>query len=256
MPSRRPPVLGPAAIRAIEGAVDEVFDRAKARVLGPASVSKRLYTGWNPHFSLPGIFETASREEGVVPNLHTLNQILKVAGGYIDSTRERTKARVIKAVQSFLLDAHQKGQRTDPKIVLGGQLADVWSDAVTKMRQIVESEANTTKNVGILEGITRINAASGINDPTVYFVVVRDRVLCDECIRLHMMPDERTPRLWKLSEVGNGYHKKGENNPKMNGLHPHCRCQLATLMPGYGFSGKGFVTFISPGYDAYAEQRK
>lgn len=36
------------------------------------------------------------------------------------------------------------------------------------------------------------------------------------------MPDGITPRLWKLSEVGSGYHRKGDESPKLGGLHPNC----------------------------------
>jgi len=97
------------------------------------------------------------------------------------------------------------------------------------------------RNVGILEGIVKTNAVAGVEDPTVFFVVVRDGVLCGECKRLHMLEDGVTPRVWKLSEVGHGYHKKGEQFPKVGGLHPHCRCVLSTLLPGYGFNEGGFV---------------
>lgn len=255
--SSQTPTLGPGAIRVINRAVDDVFDRAKIRILGPQSISRRLYVGgYNRHLSLPGIFESAAREEGTIPNLEQLAQILKIAGNYIDSTRERTKAMVVKEVQSFLTDAHHKKVDTDLQTVLGGKLSDVWTDTVTKMRQIIEAEANTTKNVGVLDGIMRINAVSGIDDPCVYFVVVRDRFLCDECKRLHLMPDEKTPRLWLMSEITSGYHKKGDPTPAMGGLHPHCRCTLVTLMPSYGFSKDGFVQYIGRDHNEFEAQRK
>jgi hypothetical protein len=43
--------------------------------------------------------------------------------------------------------------------------------------------------------------------------------------------------------LGHGYHKKGEPNPKVGGLHPHCRCTMVTLMPGYGFDAGGMIKF-------------
>jgi hypothetical protein len=251
------PALSPRAISTIHSAVDEAFDRLKLRLLGPQSFGKRMYIGgYNRHLSLPGIFEEAAREEGTVPNLATLNQILKVAGGYVDSTREKTKARVVKEVTAFLHDAHQKGVDTDLKTVLGGKLSEVWSDTAHAVRRIVDTEAQHTRNVGTLEGIVRVNAVAGIDDPTVYFVVVRDNALCGECKRLHLLKDGKTPRVWKLSEVGNGYHTKGDPNPKMDGLHPHCRCSLVTLMPGYGFNDGGFVAFIAPKHDEYEKQHE
>jgi hypothetical protein len=250
------PVLGPRAIKSIHRAVDEVFDRAKVRLLGPQSVGKRMYVGYTRQLSLPGIFENAAREEGAIPNLNILHQILEVAGGYIDSTREKTKARVVKEVQSFLQDAVKSGVETDLKTVLGGKLTEVWSDTAYAVRRIVDSEATYTKNLGVLDGIVKINNAVGIEDPLVYFVVVRDRDLCDECKRLHMMPDGKTPRVWRMSQVGSGYHKKGEETPKLGGLHPHCRCSLVTLMPGYGFNDKGFVAYIGRDHDQEKHQNE
>lgn len=248
------PTLGAGAVKAIEQAVDRVFDRAKAQVLGPQAIGKRLYVGFDKEFSLPGIFHAATAVEGATPNLQALSQILKVAGGYIDATREKTKARVVREVQSFLNEAATAGVKTDLPTVLGGKLTEVFSDASHSMRRIVDTELHHAKHVGSFDGIVKINAAAGIDDPLVYFVIVRDRHVCDECVRLHMLSDGVTPRVWRLSQVGHGYHKKGESNPKMGGLHPHCRCTLATLMPGYGFTEAGFVTFIDKDHDEYEAQ--
>lgn len=247
------PVIGPAAIKLIRAAVDMVFDRAKGRVLGPHAVPKQIAIGYNRAWSLPGIFEEAARAEGYVPDLKTLRQLLDIAGGYIDATRERTKTKVVHEVSAFLKDAHMSGVKTDLPTVLGGKLTEVMNDAVVSMRRIIETETNNVKNVGVLEGAIRINASQGISDPVVYFVSVNDASRCSECERLHTI-DGVTPRLWKLSQVGHGYHTKGDPNPKIGGLHPNCRCTMATLLLGFGFVG-GRVTFIERTHDEYANQR-
>jgi hypothetical protein len=235
--------------------VDDVFDRLKVRMLGPQSVSKKIYVNYTPHYSLPGIFQQAAKEEGAVANLKHLHQILKVAGSYIDAAREKTKARAVHEVQTFLADAQSKGVATDLETVLGGKLTQIWSETASGVRKIIDSEATHTRNVGTLDGIIRINASVGIEDPWIYFVVVRDASLCEECKRLHLMPDGVTPRVWRLSDVGHGYHHKGESNPKMGGLHPHCRCSLVTLMPGYGFDAKGMISYISRDHNERKRQQ-
>ena len=96
----------------------------------------------------------------------------------------------------------------------------------------------------------------GDEDPVVYFVTVRDEHLCAECRRLHLMEDGSTPRLWRSSEVGHAYHKRGDPDPKVHGLHPHCRCTPVSLAPGYGFDAAGRPTFVRLGHDALAEQRR
>lgn len=247
------PVIGPKAVKAIERAVDNTFDRAKARVLGNHAFAKRIGVGFAHELTLPGLFESAAREEGYRPDMPTLKQMLDIAGGYIDATRARTKARVVKEVTAFLSQAYTSGVKTDLKTVLGGALQDVFADAAVSMRRIVDTEANNVKNVGILDGIVRINATSGVNDPIVYWVTVNDKSRCDECTRLHTL-DGTTPKLWRLGDVGHGYHKKGDANPKVGGLHPNCRCTMATLMRGYGFGSDGRVTYIGRDHDEFAKQ--
>jgi len=85
-------------------------------------------------------------------------------------------------------------------------------------------------------------------------VVIKDKDLCPECARLHLLEDGVTPRVWLLSDVGHAYHKRGEPNPKMGGLHPHCRCSMVTLMPGYGFVA-GRVGYIAKGHDQLEHQK-
>jgi len=256
MPVKPPgPVIGQAAIAAIKKAVADVFARAKARILGPQSVSKRIAFGpLNHELSLPGLFEAASREEGIKPDIGTLKQMLDIASSYIDATEARTQAQVVKEVTAFLHDAHQNGVKTDLKTVLGGKLQEVFAATTVSLRRIIDSESNNVKNVGILDGIIRINAAAGVEDPFVYFVSVNDESRCDECTRLHTI-DGTTPRVWKLSEVGHGYHQRGEENPKLGGLHPNCRCTMASLSRGYGFVG-GRVTFIGNEHDEYLRQQE
>ncbi len=255
MPVKPPgPVIGKMAVETIKRAVATVFARAKARVLGPQSVNKRIAFGpLNHELSLPGLFEAASREEGSRPDISTLRQMLDIASSYIDATEARTTAQVVKEVTAFLKDAHQNGVRTDLKTVLGGKLQEVFADTTVSLRRIIDSEANNVKNVGILDGIVRINAALGVDDPFVYFVSVNDSSRCDECARIHCLEDGITPRVWRLSDVGHGYHVKGDDHPAMSGLHPNCRCTMASLSKGYGFVG-GRVAFIGNDHDEYEKQ--
>lgn len=247
--------LSPNAIRLIHRSIDALFDKAKARYLGPQVLPKRLYVGFNPALSLPGIFASAAREERAIPDKKVLQVIIENAGQYLDSYRASAKAQIVKGVESFLQEAVHKGVVTDVETVLGGHLADTWTKIGTDVKRLIDTEATGARNLGTLEGIEAVNEAEGIKDPVVYWVVVRDKSLCSECRRLHLADDGVTPRLWRLSEVGHGYHKKGEANPKISGLHPHCRCTMVTLMRGYGFDSSGMVRFISPDHDEFKRQR-
>jgi hypothetical protein len=250
------PRLGPAAVKLIEGAVDSLFEKIRTHTMGDKHpTGKRLYIAYKPELTLKGIFDAAAAEEGVVPDQDVLKTLLKISNAYIDATKERAKAKVVQSVQAFLTEASNTGVETSVETVLGGKLYEVMGEASRDLKRIFETESTVVRNTSIMDGIVKTNALAGVDDPTVFFVTVRDQHRCSECTRLHVQPDQVTPRVWKLSEVGSSYHKKGDSNPKVGGLHPHCRCVLTTLIPGYGFDAGGKVQYKSPGYDEYKAQR-
>jgi hypothetical protein len=249
------PALSKVARAAIEAAVDALFERAKARLLGPdphkrtALGGKKLVFSLVPDHTLPALFTAATRSEGVRTTNHDLlSGLLKIAGSYLDAHKEKAKAQTVQAVQAFIQDAHRAGVQTDAKTVLGGQLADLWGKVNADVKKVVETETTVARNMGIDDAIQRISAMNGVEDPSVFFVVVRDGKRCSECTRLHLMPDGITPRVWKRSQVSAGYHKKGDDHPKLGGLHPHCRCVMSVLTPGFGFDDKGKVTWKGRDY--------
>ncbi len=247
--------LGKGAVKVIEDAVDNLFARLKKRVLGHWMQDKKLKLQINPDFTLPALFRAASIEERNKPDEDLLHSLMRTANGYLDAQNVSTRTQAVKAVESFLREAHASGVDTDMETVLGGTLSDIMGRAKSGVRRIIDTEATAVRNTGTLDGVVKVNAAQGIEDPIVYFIVVRDVDLCDECRRLHLRADGK-PRLWKMSELGHGYHKKGEENPKLGGLHPHCRCSLATLLPGYGFDSKTKkIDYVAPDWDEYEHQQ-
>ena len=71
-------IVGRAAKKVIEDAVDMLFNRAKQRLIGPQSLDKRLYFTANP-LSLPGLYRTASDSEKSVPDYDLLESLMDVA---------------------------------------------------------------------------------------------------------------------------------------------------------------------------------
>jgi len=204
----------------IADAVDALFDKMKVRLLGPRMVDKKLFITYNREKSLPGLYEQAHIEEKGIPDKEHLDQLVRTTENYLEAVRHRAKAKTVVAVQSFMAE-NPDANVTD---VLGGELADIYGQVKHEVRRIADTEAQHFRNVGVMDGIVRVSAAHGISDPIVYFVTVRDQYRCEECTRLHLLEDGITPRVWKLSELGHGYHQKGDENPKVGGLHPHCRC--------------------------------
>ncbi len=253
-----PVTLGRGAIKTIHEAVDRLFDKVAARYLGLGAAQlgdKTITVAYRPDLTLQSLYHAAAREERTKPNEESVDSLADIAKGYLDLTRQTTKMKVVRTVESFLRDAQAKGETPDVATVLGGALTDIWEKTTYDVTKILDSEATRARNLGTLEGITKVNAAAGIEDPAVFFVVVRDAHRCEECTRVHLLPDGITPRVWKMSEVTAAYHVRGEDKPSWCGMHPHCRCTPATIMPGYGFDKSGMVTFIAHGHDELAKQR-
>lgn len=253
-----PITLSKKAVAAVEEAVDGLFDKVTARYLGPDAAQrgdKTITIGYRPDLTLQSLYHAAAREEATRPHAESVESLADIARGYLNLARQTTKMKVVRAVESFLRDAQAKGESPDVATVLGGQLADVWKTSTYDVTKILDSEAIRARNLGTLEGITKVNAAAGIEDPAVFFVVVRDSNRCEECTRVHLLPDGVTPRLWRMSEITSAYHVRGDDKPSWCGMHPHCRCTPATMMPGYGFDKAGMVTFISRDHDEFEKQR-
>jgi intein/homing endonuclease len=228
--------IGNAAIKKIQNAVVALFARAKARLLGykppkeiriaviSSSGSPGRPLGVREDLSLPSIFDSSARAEGFSPSPEVREALNRVASGYLDAHSELAKVRVVNAVQNWLSQAESSGTKTDIDTVLGGELAELMGKVTTGVKAIVETESTRARNAGTLDAVTKIAAIRGVDDPNVFFVIVRDEHVCSECLRLHQLDGTiaSKPKVYKLSEVGHGYHKKGQDSPKVSGLHPHC----------------------------------
>lgn len=228
------------------GAVTKVFDRLRTRLLGnPVGKGKKLV--FSPKYTLEGLFRAAS---GINPDEELLRHIKLVTSNYLDAEEAKTKAGIAHAVGSWVAT----NPDTSVEIVLGGELASIMGKAISNVSRIVNTELNNAKNFGTLDYITRVSSSIGVEDPVVYWVCIHDDKLCSECKRLHLLEDELTPRVWKLSEVKSGYAKKGDDRPSISDQHPNGRCHMETLPPGYGFKG-GSVSYIGADHDEFAKQR-
>jgi hypothetical protein len=255
-------ILGKSAIAAIGKAIEALFNRAKVRLLGRQYGAKQLSikvhsepVGYRHDYSLPGLFDSSSLSEGVRPRNDLREHLVSTAERYLDATKAKAKAQVINSVQSFIIDAELHGRKVDPQVVLGGELSEVMKKVTADVKRIAATEATRSRNVGTLDAITKTNTLVGVSDPNVAFIPVKDSLLCASCKKVHLMDDGVTPRVYKLSEVSAGYSKRGSETPCMSGQHPHCRCSLITVLPGYGFDASGRVTYITHGYDILKAQR-
>jgi len=243
------------AIKAVEKMIDNKFDSIALNFLGiiPNQVKSKKITFTIKNDSLVSLF---ARSLGSVEPTKEENDLLKVilniANGYIESLKERTKARIVNDVDAYIKD--QKGKDISLK-----DIREIMSTEMGKaknhFKMIANNESNKCINYGMAMRISKMAERSGQEDPTIFFRVTIDDVTGPEEFVLHLLPDKITPRVWKLSEVKNGYHKRGDPNPNYSGLHVNCRCKISYLAPDFGFDKNGKVTFKGIGYDEFESQR-
>lgn len=238
--------------------VEEMFDRIALQFVGeiPRLKNKKLIVfSTHSNEGLPSLFVQAMQNKAPNPvEQDVLKGLLNSAYDYIESLKSKTRASVTERIDGVIREA-KLSDRQVSAAEIQAILDDELGKAKSLMQAIVEAESTKMRNMGTMMDISRVASSLGDGDPTVFFVVVRDGNTCKECMRLHLMPDQATPRLWKFSELKQGYHKRSENFPSAFGLHPHCRCTLTYLSRGFGFEN-GKLQYKAENHDEYGHQRK
>lgn len=242
----------------IDKVVGELFDKAALRLLGPIPKlhhKKITLLGFLEGATLATLFVQAMNNKYLN---HTEQDVMKSilggAFGYIETLKSKTTSAISERIDGLAREA-RIAKEPIPEAKLNEVIQEELGKARSGMERIAASEATKSRNLGSLMDISRKAAEIGDKDPTVYFLVIKDSVTCKECLKIHLMPDGITPRLWKLSELGGGYHKRGEDFPSVMLLHPRCRCTMLMVPPGYGFDKSGHLTFIGIGHNELEKQR-
>lgn len=236
--------------------VDKMFDVLAFKLLGriPKLQNKPHLLTLIGGLSLVNIFlQALSNKEPNHFERDALKSILTSSFGYVESLKHKTSSNVVEAIDSLVKEAKTRGESVS-KEQIDNVFANEMTKAKSQMKLIAEAETTKTRNIGHTMDISSKAQNMGIEDPTVFFVVVRDNSLCKECLRLHMLSDGNTPKVYKLSEVSMGYHKRGDDKPSSCGLHPFCRCSETMLPPGWGFKN-GYISFIGLEHDEWKKQR-
>ena len=235
------------ALQELQDIIEAAFGKVRDAMV-PSAGAKRLTVGW--YTSIPGLYEAACRGVGGTPRAETADNLVDIASSYVDALQSRVEAELTNIVVAADTSSRHDVQEPD-----ADRVQEILDKASSDLQRIVDTESQRARQIGAVDGISEVAAGLGDEDPTVFFVVVRDDHLCDECRRLHLLPDGRTPRCWKLSQLSSDYHQKGGEFPSVQGLHPHCRCSQTYLAPGFGFNSAGFVRWIGQGHDEYARQQ-
>lgn len=250
--------LSPKALKSLERTLKSKFDDISLGFLGliPRRIHEKHIVFQTSKDNLISIFlkSLGSRDPNKLEEA-TLKTMLSVANNYLNGLRDRTVAKLIHDVDSYIKDQKRKDNSVSINHI--DKIIKKEMDKAGKhLKMIATAESNKVTNVGTALQIAKIAEERKQDDPTVFFVVTIDDVTGPEEFVLHLLPDRKTPRVWKLSEIGHDYHKAGEPNPKLPGLHPNCRCKLTYLAPGWGFDASGRVKYKGPKWDEFEHQRE
>ena len=236
--------------------VEDIFDRIALQFIGDLprlKEVKRLIISTQPNLGLPHLFVQAMANKPLNEiEKDVLKSLLESSDGYIQALKNRTRASLTDQIDGTVRQAKLQNRKVTKKEIDSLVEAE-FKKAGSSLMTILEAEGTKFRNLGSMMDISRVAASIGDPDPTVFFIMVRDNTTCKECLRLHTS-DGITPRLFKFSELKQGYHKRGEDTASIYGLHPHCRCTLAYLSKGFGFDEKGKLKYHSPDHDAYEIQ--
>lgn len=237
--------------------VDDLFDRMTLQLLG--DIPSLKYKKWlvfdtRPYRTLNHLFVQAMNNKSPNPiEADALKSLIDSTYSYIEGLKNTTRANLAERMDALAKEAKARKTKIDP-MDSAEAIETELNKARSRLKAIVEAESTKLRNSGSMMEISRVASSLGDIDPSVFFVVVRDEVTCEECIKLHLMPDGVTPRIWKFSELKQGYHKRGETEPSAFGLHPHCRCTLTYITQGFGFKD-GRITYINQNHDEHASQK-
>lgn len=241
----------------IKGLVERFFDKISAKLLGsiPSLRNKNLFFS-SYDLSLTNIFIQAMDNKH--PNeleQDVLKGLLSSSLGYLDAIKHNTQSNVAEQVDGLIRQSQNSNRELDPSEI-NEILQREFNKAKSAVKTIAESEGTKVRNVGSAMDISRLASERGIEDPNVFFIVIRDKSTCKWCLQNHLHGNG-TPKVFKLSEIKQSYlstEQKKTGEVSVCGLHPFCRCTLGYLAPGFGFK-RGKLEYISQYHDEYKHQK-
>lgn len=243
--------LTEAQRKEIEKAVDDLFLTLKAKILGRFFTGPKIFfeivDSTSPLETVEGIFRYTYQmlNPGKEPDPKQVKQLAAITGNYIEAERMKTKAKVLQDVNSAET-AEEVAEAV--KVTMG--------KATEYIDMLVNNEARIIQAYAERHGISQLGASLGIEDPTVAKLGVIDQRMCKNCKKLwHTEENIKIPKVYKMSELQEGYMSHKDVKPTVGPTHPRCRHVMTFVPPNFGFNSAGQIEFKGFGYDIFAVQR-
>jgi very-short-patch-repair endonuclease len=209
----------------IHRVIHDLFDKAALSLVGPIPKlhhKKITLLGFAEGLTLASLFVAAMNNKWLNHvEQDVLKGILDNTYNYINVLKNKTSTNVTNRVEALAREARLTGEKI-PEAKINQIVQEELGKARSGLERIAASEATKTRNLGAVMEISRTAAISGNKDPIVGFHVINDSSTCESCVKVNLMPDGVTSRLFKMSELSAGYFKRGDKVPSILGQHPHC----------------------------------
>ena len=243
--------LTEAQRKEIEKAVDDLFLTLKAKILGRFFTGPKIFfeivDSTSPLETVEGIFRYTYQmlNPGKEPDPKQVKQLAAITGNYIEAERMKTKAKVLQDVTA----AETPEEVAEAVKVTMGKATEYIDMLVNNEARIIQAYAER-------HGISQLGASLGIEDPTVAKLGVIDQRMCKNCKKLwHTEENIKIPKVYKMSELQEGYMSHKDVKPTVGPTHPRCRHVMTFVPPNFGFNSAGQIEFKGFGYDIFAAQR-
>ena len=243
---------------AIAKRIEDVFDHVSLSIIGniPRLAHKKLFIfSSEPTVSLSNIFIQGLNNQTPNPTEQdVLKGLLQSAHSYIEALKEKTKANITEGIDALVKQAKVKKLQVKQDDIEELISKEMYK-AESHLKMIIETESTKMRNIGKVMDILKMAGSVGDSDPNLFFVINR-ATACVNCYKMHMMPNKIAPKIWKFSDLKQGFWKKGDEVPSISGIHPNCKCSISYLPPGFGFNSKGLIDFKNKTHNEYENQRK
>lgn len=245
-------ILMDAQKRQIEKIINDLFYNLKARLLGRfftgPSIFFEVIHNVNPMDTLEGVYNYTYHMmyNGISSNkVKRPKALAKITGNYIEAERLKTLNRIMMGIE-------QAESFDEVKL----HLDDNIEKATNYVDMLVATEVRNVQVYAERDGIERLGASIGVEDPVICKLGIIDGRLCKVCTSLwHSDDNIKIPKVYKLSELKDGYSTHKNPTATFFASHPRCRHSLTMIPPNFGFSSNGNIEFKSFGWDEYEHQR-
>ena len=168
---------------ALSKIVEEIFDNIALQFIGDIPKlqnKKRLVISSEPNLGLAHLFVQAMKNR--TPNdleKDVLKSLLTSSYGYIESLKNKTTSNIAERIDGLAREAKLQDRKLSREEVQA-VIAEEFKRAKAAMATIAEAESSKFKTLGTAIDITRVSASVGDDDPTIFFVVIKDNVTCLE----------------------------------------------------------------------------